>query len=309
MVLKHGTAGPRFSQEGWDWRLGPRRVADVRSGTPEGPRGRHGYILGNAPESLSGLHPSSRPPVQPVRPVSPVEETWLSHLQPSPASQARAGGWGAKGAGMPLKGTPAAALRPLPGGGEDLAAAATPGEGGGVWVLRLPAASISVPRHSQLGLSVHPRSPADQRHLRHQLQSAQSPSPRTRAGARPGQASDSPPAPCVDSPTATAIYLRTRKLGPVKRRPCARHRHLLVGFRKPIEDDGEGIADHPEFEASGPKSPLPFWLPLFFLFVLSSFRAFLCPEGILHYQSSWVSPKSRCLVLQPVPPTQRESEP
>lgn len=36
---------------------GPRRVADVRSGTPRGRRGRCGHILNDAPESPPGPHP------------------------------------------------------------------------------------------------------------------------------------------------------------------------------------------------------------------------------------------------------------
>lgn len=106
------------SSEWRDWGPFLLQVADVRSRTPgaAGPGGR-GHIRSDAPESPSRPHPHLRPPVQPVRPVSPVR---LSRLPPPPEPrEPRGGGGRAKGVGLSLKGSPATALRPLPGSGED----------------------------------------------------------------------------------------------------------------------------------------------------------------------------------------------
>lgn len=76
----------RKLRSGRGWRLGPRRVADVRWGTLGGRRRCRGCFRSDAPESPSGPHPHPRPPVQPVRPVSPVRRARL----PPSARAARA---------------------------------------------------------------------------------------------------------------------------------------------------------------------------------------------------------------------------
>nr|XP_012312804.1 uncharacterized protein LOC105720739 [Aotus nancymaae] len=121
-------------------RLQPRRAADVRPGTPERRRGGRSHIRGDAPESPA----PRRPPVRPVRPVSPVRDS-----PPNPRRAARGRGRGARGRGCLLKGP-----GPLPSGHflgaeRTSAASATPGEGGGGRVPRLPAVFIRALGHSQ----------------------------------------------------------------------------------------------------------------------------------------------------------------
>jgi hypothetical protein len=199
----------------------PATVADVRSSTPGGPRGRRGYIRGDAHESP---HPRSRRPVQPVHPVSGL---------PPPRELNKpcgGGGRGAKGRGWLLKGPWPLPLGHFLGVERTSAAVATTSEGVGAQIPRLLAASITDPGTSQLDRAcifgsqqIPGGSPSS---LISCASISWGPYP------EPGPASDWSPNPCVDSPTATAICSETRKVI-LQSLPCARHRHLLVGFRKP----------------------------------------------------------------------------
>lgn len=213
------TAGALASSE---WQ---EEVADMRPGTPGGPRGCCGHIRKDAHESL---HSHSCPLVRPVGPVPLVDDYPL----PPPPSRKSPKGAGAErqGAGLPLKGP-----RPLPVGhflGTETSAPCrdirgrrrrrpspeTPGcfyqsprtlPAQAECTLRPAAETARVVIHS------HP--------LRVDLLGLV-------PGAWPGL-SLTPGALCGlaygDS------YLETQKLDPSKNRASAHHRHLLVEFRNP----------------------------------------------------------------------------
>lgn len=136
-----GSAGPQ-APEGHasassgrrDWGLPPRRVADVRSGTPgTGWRPPRPHPEQRRAGAIPRSPPRSRPPVQSSLSSASSQclqfVTLRSHLHPrrrgptgaeGGTPRGRGRGRGAKGAEPSLKGPGAAALRPLPGGGEDL---------------------------------------------------------------------------------------------------------------------------------------------------------------------------------------------
>lgn len=194
------------------------------------------------------------------------------------------------GAGPPLKGPPAAALRPLPGGGEGLCGFPTSPDGV-TPEPRRSACSRRRPGHPRLWLRQHRLSPAAQggspppRQLRLHLLAALWTGPRNPARTRLLQnlSAQKPRSPAL--PSRPVLATVTCWLNSGNPRSEERGEALTAQTRA-----GWTRSSRPRLAAVCPS-------------VASSFRGFLYPEAPNCHQSSRGEPQPSCLALQPLPPT------